>query len=139
MNASDESKNKNRINKTEKMWELLHGKLSLKMKRIYQSCVKSAMLYESETRCQRENEMTILRIEKVLIRAMSGAKLIKKRSNQELKNLLGLEKNLNRLAGASGVQWYGHVLKMDSDDELRRALDFEVVGRRGGGQPNMMW
>ena len=43
--------------------ELLHGrKFSLKMKgRIYQSCVRSAMLYRSETWCLRENEMAISR------------------------------------------------------------------------------
>ena len=41
-------------------------------------------------------------------------------------------------ARASGVQWYGHVLRRDNGDTLRRVLDFEVVGR-GHGQLNMMW
>ena len=42
--------------------ELLHGrKFSLKMKgRIYQSCIRSAMLYGSKMWCLRENEMAIL-------------------------------------------------------------------------------
>ena len=40
-------------------------KFSLKMKdRIYQSCVRSTMLYGSETWCLRKNEMAILRTEK---------------------------------------------------------------------------
>ena len=39
----------------------------------------------------------------------------------------------------SGVRWYGHVLRRDSGDVLRRAFDFEVVGRRGHGKPNMTW
>ena len=34
-------------------------------------------------------------------------------------------------ARAGGVRWYGHV--------LRRALDFEVVERRGCKRPNMTW
>ena len=39
--------------------------LFVKMKeRIYQSCVRSAMLHGSEKWCLRENEMAILRIEK---------------------------------------------------------------------------
>ena len=43
--------------------ELLYGrKFSVKMKRkIYQSCVRSAMLYGSETWCLRGNEMAILK------------------------------------------------------------------------------
>ena len=41
--------------------ELLLGRFSLKMKgMVYRSCVRSAMLHESETWCLRENEMVIL-------------------------------------------------------------------------------
>ena len=41
-----------------------------------------------------------------------------------------IKDTLDGLARASGVRWYGHV--------LRRALDFEVAGR-GRGRPNMTW
>ena len=54
-------------------------------------------------------------------------------------NLLGLKGTLNELARANGVQWYGHVLTRDSDEVLRRTLDFEVVEKRGRERPNMMW
>ena len=63
--------------------ELLYErKLSLKMKgRIYQSCVRSALLYGSETWCLEENEMAILRkTKKAMIRATSKVRLIEKRS-----------------------------------------------------------
>ena len=59
--------------------QLLNSKrFSLKLKgMVYQSCVRSAMLYGSETWCFRENEMAILRrTEKAMVRAMCGAKLI---------------------------------------------------------------
>ena len=52
-------------------------------------------------------------------------------------SLLGLKDTLDGLARVSGVRWYGHVLRRDNCDVLRRALDFEVVGRRGHGRPNM--
>ena len=39
---------------------------------------------------------------------------------------------------ASGVQWYGYVLRRDNGDVLR-VLDFEVEGRRGHVQQNMTW
>ena len=48
--------------------------------------------------------------EKAMIRAMRGVKLTEKIGCQELMNLLGLEETLDGLTGASGVQWYGHVL-----------------------------
>ena len=34
---------------------------------------------------------------------------------------------------------YEHDLRRDDGYVLRRALDFEVAGRRGGGRPNMTW
>ena len=40
---------------------------------------------------------------------------------------------------ASGVRWYGHVLRKNNGDVLRRALDFEVAVRRGRGRPNKTW
>ena len=113
--------------------ELLYGrKFSLKIKgRIYHSCVRSAMLYGSETWCLRKNEMAILkRTERAMMREMCGVKLIEKRRIQELMSLLGLKDTLDGLARASGVRWYEHV--------LRRASNFEVAVRRERGIPNMM-
>ena len=65
------------------------------------------------------------------MRAMCGIKIIEKRRSLELMSLLGLKDTLNGLARASGMRWYGHVLRL--------ALDFEVAGRRGCGWPNMTW
>ena len=62
--------------------ELLSSKrFSLKMKEmVYRSCVRSAMLYGSETWCLRENEMVILRrTERAMVRAMRGTKLMEKK------------------------------------------------------------
>ena len=119
-------------------WE----KIIVKNERIYESCVRSAMLYGSKTWCQKKDEMAILRRnEKAMMRAMCGVKIIKKCKSQELISLLGLKDTLDGLARVSGVRWYGHVLRRDNGNVLRRdngnvlrrALDFEVVGRRGHG------
>ena len=53
--------------------------------------------------------------------------------------LLSLMDTLDVLARASGVRWYGHVLRRDNSDVLRRAFGFEVAGKRGCGRPNMTW
>ena len=86
--------------------ELLYGrKFWLRIKgRIYQSCIRSAMLYWSETRYLRENEMAILRTEKAMMRAMCGVKIIEKRRTHELISLLGLKDILDGPARASGVR-----------------------------------
>ena len=57
--------------------ELLYGRKfsSIMKERIYQSCVRSAMLCGSDRRYLRENEMSIVRrIGKAMMRATCGAK-----------------------------------------------------------------
>ena len=70
---------------------------------------------------------------------MCGVKLIEKIRSQELTSLLGLKNTLDGLARVSGVRWYGHLLRRANGDVLRRALDFEVAGRRGRGRRIMTW
>ena len=75
------------------------------------------MLYGSETWCLRENEIAILRrTERAMVRAMCGAKL------------------MVQMAKANGVRWYGHVLRRDDGHVLRKALEFEVKGKRKRGR-----
>ena len=80
----------------------MREKVFVKNERMYQSCVRSAMLHGSAAWSLRENGMGILRTEN----AMCGVKLIAKRS-QKLISLLGLKDTLEGLARASGVRWYG--------------------------------
>ena len=62
--------------------KLLNSKrFLLKLKvMVYRSCVRSTMLYGSETWCLRENEMAILkRTKRAMVRAICGAKLMEKK------------------------------------------------------------
>ena len=54
-------------------------------------------------------------------------------------SLLSLKDTLNGLARATEVRWFGHDLRRDNGDVLRRALDFEVAGKRGHALPSMAW
>ena len=64
--------------------ELMHSKrFSLKLKgMVYKSCVRLAMLYESETLCLRENEMAIF--ERAMVRAICGVKQREKKRTKDL-------------------------------------------------------
>ena len=54
-------------------------------------------------------------------------------------SLLGLKNTLDGLVRASGMRWYGYVLRRDNGDVLRRVLYFEVAGRREHGWLNITW
>ena len=40
---------------------------------------------------------------------------------------------------ANGLRWYGHVLRRDDGHVLRKALEFEVKGKRKRGRPKKTW
>ena len=74
--------------------------------------------------------MAILRrTKRAMIRAMCGVKMMDKRSIEELINMLGLHETVVGMAKASGVRWYGHVLRRNEGDVLQRALEFKVNGK----------
>ena len=121
---------------------LLNSKrLSLKLKgKSYQSCVRLATLYGSETWCLRENKMAILRrTERATVRAMCGTRLMEKKRTEDLMEMLGLNETAVQLAKANGVRWYGHVLRRDDGHVLRKALEFQVRGNRKPGRPKKTW
>ena len=111
--------------------DLLCGKkFPLKIKGIvYKSCVKSAILHGSETWSLGQNEIGILQgTERAIVRNMCGMKLMDKKSTKDLMWMLDLNETLDQLAKASSVRWYGHVLRKDENNFLRRALDLRVKG-----------
>ena len=122
--------------------EILKGRrFSLKMKgKIYKSCVRSAMLYGSEAWCLREKEMEILRrTERAVIRGMCGVKLLDQRNSEELMDMFGIKESLDRMAQASSMRWYGHLLRKADENVILKTLKFEVSGSRGRGRPKQTW
>ena len=74
-----------------------------------------------------------------MVRAICGVKLMDKKNTEDLMDMLGLKETVDRLAKANGVRWYGHVLRREKDDVLRKALALEVDGLRRRGRPKKTW
>ena len=53
--------------------------------------------------------------------------------------MLGLKETVFQMAKANGVRWYGHVLRRDNGHVMRKALEFEVKGKRKRGRQRKTW
>ena len=107
---------------------------------VYESYVRPAILYESEAWCLKESEMRVLqRSERSMVRAMCGVQPKNRKRSSDLMFMLGLIENIDQLAMANSVHWYGHVLSRLDGHILTKALDFEVEGQRMSGRPKSMW
>ena len=120
---------------------LLGNRFPLKMKgKVYRCCVRSAILYGSETWCPKENKKAILRrMERAMVRAMCSQRVVDRKTNEEQMDMLGLKETIDRLATANEVRWYGHVLRRDDNSVLRVALNLEVSGKRKRERPKKTW
>ena len=99
--------------------------------KVYESCLRSGLLYGSKGWCLREKEMSTLRGTE---RAMCGVKPLDQRKSEKMIDMLGIE-SLNWMAKASSMQWIGHVLRKKDENLIIEALKFEVRGTRGRRQP----
>ena len=68
-----------------------------------------------------------------MVRAMCGAKLMEKKRTEDLIEMLGWMETAVQMAEANGVRWYGHMLRRDDGYVMRKALEFEVRGKRKPG------
>ena len=122
--------------------EMLHGRRSqLRLKGgVYKSYVRPTILYASKAWCLKESEMKILqRTERSMVRAICGAQLKDRKRSTYMMFMLGLSETTDQLAMANSVHWYGHVLRRQDGHILKKALDFEVEGRRKKERPKRTW
>ena len=75
--------------------------------------------------------MKILRrTERAMVRSMSGVKLLNRKKMEDLMEMLGLKETLDGMAKASGVRWYGHVIRRDDGNILKKAMMMKVNEKR---------
>ena len=53
--------------------------------------------------------------------------------------MLDLNETINQLANVNCVHWYGHVLRKDKNNFLRRPLELKANGTRKSGRPKKTW
>jgi len=128
------------LNKFRQLVPLLTNKdISLTVRgRLYSSCVRSSMLHGSETwPVRKENEVALQRAEMRMVRWMCGVKYktefqVELRARPELEDIISVLQR-NRL------RWYGHVLRKEDNDWVKKCMECEVEGTRPRGRPKKTW
>ena len=107
--------------------------------RLYSSCVRSSMLHGRETwPVRKENVVALQRAEIRMVRWICGVKLKDRLPNKELRERLGID-YIALVLQQNRLRWYGHVLRKDDDDWVKKCMEYEVEGLRPRGRPNRTW
>ena len=105
----------------------------------YNACVRSVLLYASETWAATQEDVSGLnRNYMVMIRWICSAKLRDKVPSEELRSRLGLGSIENNLR-CGRLSWYGHVQRMDPDTWPRKVDKAIVTGNDPRGRPRKTW
>ncbi|MBJ3201397.1 hypothetical protein JGB54_23255, partial [Salmonella enterica subsp. enterica serovar Agona] len=104
---------------------------SLRLKgKIYQSCVRSCLMYGSETwAMKKEHVEKLVRTEMRMICWMCGVKLSDRRASAELREQLGVEA-VSDVLRRNRLRWFGHVERKAHDDWVKKCTVMEVEGKR---------
>ena len=110
----------------------------LKIK-IYTSVIRPVLMYSSETwALRRKEEQKLERTEMRMLRWMLGISLLERLENEDIRRGAGVRK-ITDLIAESRLRWYGHVVRMDEEENVKRAWLEPVRGRRSRGRQRIRW
>ena len=111
---------------------ILRGKL-------YNSCVRSSMLCGSESwPIRKENEVAFQQEEMIMVRWICGIKIQDRVPRKGLRERLGLDDIILALQ-QNRLRWYGHVLREEDNDWVKKCMEYKVEGARPRGRPKKTW
>ena len=78
------------------------------------------------------------RAEMQMIRWMCSSSLKDRRTNEELRRLVGVEPIITFIRSGR-LRWYGHVMRKGDEDWVKKCMEYRVKGRRPIGRPRKTW
>ena len=97
------------------------------------------IIYEiSACKVRKENVVALQRAEMRMVRWMCGVKLKDKLPSKKLRERLGVD-DIALILQRNRLRWYGHVLRKDDDDWVKKCMEYEVKGSRPRGRPKRTW
>jgi len=102
---------------------------------LYSSCVRSSMLRGSESwLIRKENEVTLQWAEMRMIWWMCDVKVKTRVRSKEKRKRLHVE-NVILVFSQNRLRWYGHVLRKDANDWVKKCMEYKLEGSRSKGRP----
>jgi len=99
------------------------------------------MLQGSETwPVRKENEVALQRAEMTMVRWMCNVKVKDRVPSKELRERLGIHYIiLDLVLQQNRLRWYGHVLRKEDTDWVKKCMEYEVEGFTPRGRPKRTW
>ena len=74
-----------------------------------------------------------------MLKNKCGVELVDMKLTKDLMQMLDLNEAIDQLARANSVRWYGHVLRKDMNNFVRKSLHLNVKWTWKRGRPKKTW
>ena len=114
---------------------ILDKKMPLKLRmKVYKTVVRPVLLYGAEAwSLKRKEEGLLERTEMRMVRWIAGISLLERRESQDIRRMCGIC-NVIEKAREARLRYYGHIIRREEEEPIRRAKDMPVIGRSVGRQ-----
>lgn len=107
---------------------------------IYNTMIKSSLLYGSEVwRITENNKKKIISTEMDALRRSARISRRERKTNEYVKEQMGVEGNVMEDVERRQLIWYGHVQRMDERRLPKQAMQWTPRERRTRGRPRKNW
>jgi len=86
----------------------------------------------------KENEVALQRAEMRMVRWMCNVKVNDRVPSKELREILGID-DIILILQQNRLRWYGHVLRKEDTDWVKKCMEYKVEGSRPRGRPKRTW
>jgi len=87
---------------------------------------------------RKENEVALQQAEVRMVRWMCNVKVKDRVLSNDLRERLGIDDRILILQ-QNRLRWYGHVLRKEDNDWVKKCMEYEVEGSRPRGTPKKTW
>ena len=107
--------------------------------KLYSACVRSCLVYGSKTWALTvENQRRLERAERQMLKRICGGTLKERISSEELRQRLDVEGVMDVIRRGR-LRWYGHVMRKQDEDWVKKCISMEVDGKKPRGRPKFTW
>ena len=106
---------------------------------LYKACIRSVLVYGAECWAMRAQDLRrLISTERRMLRFMCGVSLSNRVGSSEVRQRLGVE-SIEDWIRCQRLRWFGHVKRRDSEEEIRKVLEFKPEGISKRGRPLKRW
>ena len=106
--------------------------------RLYAACIRSVMVYGAETWAMKKGITDLIqRAEMRMVRWMCGVSLLDHIRSDVLRKRLNIL-DIGEVLRRARLRWFGHVMRKEDDDWVKRCMDIVVEGKLPRG-PRKTW